>query len=108
VWYKLSQMQTIMPPVHERCHCFIETLPGGNQVWQFSSDACPQCKAAGIAFNQQQDTPLNEPAQMDPPTEPLAPPAIIPEEEGEDPQTPLVTTQDFKYRPRNFFKTRQF
>lgn len=43
--------QLVLPPVHDRCHCRIETMPGGRQIWQASHKPCPQCEAARDAFN---------------------------------------------------------
>ena len=101
-WYKFSQQ--ILPPVHDRCHCYIETMPAGNKIWQFSDRCCEQCKALGKAFNDHQNTILNAPAQINPPIEDT--PAIIPEEVGENPQIPELTTENFRYTPRYYFKTK--
>ena len=93
MWYKFSQQ--ILPPVHDRCHCYIQTMPAGNQIWQFSDKCCDQCKALAIDFNKKQDTIVNEPAQLNPPIP--EPPATIQEE------NPQITTENFKYTPKRFY-----
>lgn len=41
-----------VPPIHDRCHCSIETLPGGNRVWKTNGEhACPLCMQLRDAFN---------------------------------------------------------
>jgi hypothetical protein len=39
------------PPLHDRCHCRIKTMPGGRKIWEFSANACPTCRQVGEAFN---------------------------------------------------------
>ena len=39
------------PPLHDRCHCKIKTMPGGRKIWEFSENACQQCRQIGEAFN---------------------------------------------------------
>jgi hypothetical protein len=44
----------IAPPVHEFCHCEINTMPGGRQVWRLGNgeNHCQQCVANMQIFNQ--------------------------------------------------------
>jgi hypothetical protein len=44
----------LQPPLHDRCHCRVKTLPGGRQIWETSNNACPDCKQAGELFNAHQ------------------------------------------------------
>lgn len=100
--YKTAQENKIMlPPVHDGCKCKIEILPSGAKLWQFSNNCCNFCRQLGIEFNRSQDTELNEPAKLNPSIP--EPPAIIPEEEGEEPQIPEKTTENYRYTPRQFF-----
>jgi hypothetical protein len=49
-----------LPPLHDRCHCVIETLPilsipgikDGKRVWQKSENCCPKCNETAIKFNE--------------------------------------------------------
>jgi len=96
VWYKFSQQ--ILPPVHAGCHCYIETMPAGNKIWQFSNRCCERCKALALDFNKKQDTVVNEPAQVNAPIP--EPPAIMPEEEL---SSSGKNTENYRYTPRRFF-----
>ena len=110
VWYRYSQ-QTILPPVHEGCNCYIETLPGGNTIWQFDERACETCKELAREYNRKQNNVVNEPAQINPPIP--EPPAIIEEPIPEEPlveepvEEPLETQPmkftNFRYTPKRFF-----
>jgi len=48
-----------LPPLHDRCHCVIETLPilstpgvkDGKRVWQKSDNCCPKCYETALGFN---------------------------------------------------------
>ena len=104
MWYsfiKTAQNLTL-PPVHDGCRCKIETMPAGNQIWQFSNNCCQYCKNLALEFNRSQQTEINEPATLNPvvPEEP----AVIPEEVGEEPQIPEKTTKNYRFTPRNFFE----
>ena len=48
------QMKFPLPPLHENCHCYIETKPGGRQIWQFGDNCCEKCEALAIEFNRHQ------------------------------------------------------
>jgi hypothetical protein len=67
-------------------------MPAGNQIWQFSDKCCDQCKALAIDFNKKQDTIVNEPAQLNPPS------PIGPSEEN-----PQMGTQQLRYVPKKFY-----
>lgn len=49
-----------LPPLHNRCHCIIETMPilsvpgikDGKRVWQKSENCCPKCNETAIRFNE--------------------------------------------------------
>jgi hypothetical protein len=49
-----------LPPLHDRCHCVIETLPilsapgvkDGKRVWKKSDNCCPKCHETAIRFNE--------------------------------------------------------
>lgn len=49
-----------LPPLHNNCHCVIETLPilsipgvrDGRRVWRRSENCCPVCERSAIAFNE--------------------------------------------------------
>lgn len=49
-----------LPPLHNNCHCVIETLPilsipgvrDGRRVWRRSENCCPVCERSSIAFNE--------------------------------------------------------
>lgn len=49
-----------LPPLHDRCHCVIETLPilsmpgvkDGKRVWQKSDNCCPKCHETALGFNE--------------------------------------------------------
>ena len=49
-----------LPPLHDRCHCVIETLPilsapgvkDGKRVWQKSDNCCPKCHETALRFNE--------------------------------------------------------
>ena len=43
-----------VPPLHDNCHCKIETMPGGRQIWQFSEKCCNLCKQQAHKFNSTQ------------------------------------------------------
>ena len=45
----------VKPPLHDRCHCTIKTLPSGRQIWQSNSDSCDQCIRTRDAFNEAQN-----------------------------------------------------
>ncbi len=48
-----------LPPLHNNCHCVIETLPilsapniqDGRRIWRRSENCCPVCERSAIAFN---------------------------------------------------------
>jgi hypothetical protein len=48
-----------LPPLHDRCHCVIETLPilsmpgirDGKRVWRKSENCCPKCYETSLKFN---------------------------------------------------------
>lgn len=40
-----------IPPLHERCHCKIETMLDGSQIWKTWEKACPICQQARDTFN---------------------------------------------------------
>jgi hypothetical protein len=101
VWYRYSQQQ-ILPPVHEGCNCYIETLPGGNTIWQFTGNTCETCKTLAREYNQRQNSSVNEPAQINPVIP--EPPAII-EPPTEEPLEEQVTEEETNTQPmlfRNF------
>jgi len=52
----------IVPPVHEFCHCEIQTLPSGQQIWKLGNgeNHCRQCVEYMQIFNS-----LNEQAYND-------------------------------------------
>ena len=109
MWYKYSQ-QAILPPVHEGCHCYIETLPSGNTIWQFSGNTCDTCKALAREYNSRQNSIINEPAQIDPvipePPAIMEEPAEEPAEEApltEDPATTQTMFRNLKYTPKKFY-----
>jgi len=67
VWYKFSQIVDdqnqpqknpsdigSVPPVHDGCHCQIETLPGGRKIWKFTNHCCGLCRSLGENFNRNQ------------------------------------------------------
>lgn len=64
VWYRFSQQ--LLPPIHENCRCYIETMPAGNKIWQFSDNCCDQCRTLAVEFNKNQNPIANQPAQIDP------------------------------------------
>lgn len=39
------------PPLHDRCHCEIITMLGGNTIWRTNGHCCPQCDQAREAWN---------------------------------------------------------
>lgn len=39
------------PPVHEFCHCKVETMPGGRRIWRANEGACNDCLRARDTFN---------------------------------------------------------
>ena len=49
-----------LPPLHDRCHCRIETFPilsipgvrDGKRVWQKSENCCPKCYETAVKFNE--------------------------------------------------------
>lgn len=49
-----------LPPLHDRCHCVIKTLPilstpgirDGKRVWQKSDNCCPKCHETALRFNE--------------------------------------------------------
>lgn len=43
-----------MPPIHENCRCYIETMPGGRKIWQFSENCCEECRVLAREFNRKQ------------------------------------------------------
>ena len=95
VWFKYSQQ--ILPPVHDRCHCYIEVMPAGNKIWQTTNEACNRCRSLALEFNKNQNTIVNRPAQINPPVP--EPPALMPEQEsGLD-----KTIRNYRYTPRRFF-----
>jgi hypothetical protein len=109
MWYKYSQ-QAILPPVHEGCHCYIETLPSGNTIWQFSGNTCDTCKTLAREYNSRQNSIINEPAQIDPVIP--APPAIMEEpteapieEEplGVETNTQPMLFRNLRYTPKKFY-----
>lgn len=66
---KMDQDPTInmkLPPLHDNCHCYIETLPilsqtninDGRRVWKRSEQCCPVCEQSAVAFNQAEITRL--------------------------------------------------
>jgi len=101
VWYRYSQKQ-ILPPVHEGCKCYIEQMPGGNTIWQFTGNTCETCKILGREYNQKQNSPANEPALIKPPIP--EPPAVIEEPLfNEEKNTQQMNFMNFKYVPRIFY-----
>lgn len=48
-----------LPPLHNNCHCYIETMPilsqlnvqDGRRIWQKAENCCPACLQSSIAFN---------------------------------------------------------
>jgi hypothetical protein len=44
----------MQPPLHDRCHCTIESLPGGRKIWHVNDTACEQCQMVGRRFNELQ------------------------------------------------------
>ena len=48
-----------LPPLHNNCHCVIETLPilsapniqDGRRIWRRSENCCAVCERSAIAFN---------------------------------------------------------
>lgn len=46
-----SIWQGLLPPLHERCHCTLETLPNGNQIWRTYDNACAVCQQKRDDFN---------------------------------------------------------
>lgn len=42
---------SLQPPLHERCHCYIERLPGGRSVWKTNETACDQCHEVRDRYN---------------------------------------------------------
>jgi hypothetical protein len=51
---QVNQYTGLMPPIHDNCHCYIETLPGGRKIWQFGDKCCDQCKNLALQFNKTQ------------------------------------------------------
>lgn len=55
-----------LPPLHNNCHCYIETLPiltqlnvnDGRRVWQKAENCCPICEQSAKTFNQAEITRL--------------------------------------------------
>lgn len=55
-----------LPPLHNNCHCYIETLPilsqlnvnDGRRVWQKAENCCPVCEQSAYTFNQAEITRL--------------------------------------------------
>jgi hypothetical protein len=44
--------QGALPPLHDNCHCYIETmLDGVTQIWQTTENACQQCQQAQLNYN---------------------------------------------------------
>lgn len=43
-----------VPPIHENCRCYIETMPGGRKIWQFSENCCEECEFLAREFNRKQ------------------------------------------------------
>jgi len=43
-----------LPPIHDNCRCYIETMPGGRQIWQFADNCCDYCRALANEFNHTQ------------------------------------------------------
>ncbi len=43
-----------LPGQHEHCHCSIKTMPGGRRIWDFSDNACEECKNNARIFNSMQ------------------------------------------------------
>jgi len=41
----------LQPPLHDRCHCSIETLPGGRQIWKTHGGSCVDCQNLSQQFN---------------------------------------------------------
>ena len=49
-----------LPPLHDRCHCVIETLPilsapgikDGKRVWKKSDNCCSKCYETSLKFNE--------------------------------------------------------
>lgn len=49
-----------LPPLHDNCHCYIETMPilsetnvnDGRRIWQKAENCCPVCEMSARAFNQ--------------------------------------------------------
>lgn len=49
-----------LPPLHDNCHCYIETMPilsetnvnDGRRIWQKAENCCPVCEISARSFNQ--------------------------------------------------------
>ena len=52
----------IVPPVHEFCHCEIQTLPSGQQIWKLGNgeNHCIQCVENMKIFNSLNEQAYNE------------------------------------------------
>ena len=49
-----QQVLGMRPPLHDRCHCTVEKLPGGRMIWNVNETACEQCQKIGQHFNELQ------------------------------------------------------
>ena len=49
-----STREMSLPPIHENCRCYIERMPGGRKIWQFSNNCCDECRALANEFNHTQ------------------------------------------------------
>lgn len=90
---KISQS---LPPIHDRCKCYIETFPGGRKTWQFADNCCELCKGLAFEFNQTQSSIFdNEPAKI--PSQPTPIIKSTPEATPED-----QITNEYLYPKRLF------
>ncbi len=111
---KISQNNALIPPIHDNCRCYIDTLPGGRKIWQFSDNCCQKCKDLAFIFNRNQSEvfdnkpaimpspkPIGEISPIKPPT-PYEQPATVPIVAPED-----QITNEYLY-PRRLFNRFRF
>ena len=111
---KVSQNNALIPPIHDNCRCYIDTLPGGRKIWQFSDNCCQQCRDLAFIFNRNQSEvfddkpaimpspkPIGEISPVKPPT-PYEQPAIVHIVAPED-----QITNEYLY-PRRLFNRFRF
>lgn len=51
-----QQILSMRPPLHDRCHCSVETLPGGRMIWNVNETACADCHSIASEFNRIQSS----------------------------------------------------